>query len=117
MNRVLTGVLAKFFLYFVVGWVTLGNIDGNTVGWISIFAIAATVINYLFGDKYILPRYGNVSACIIDGFMTALTAYGISLLYMEFYTEVLSLIILALLVAIGEYFFHGYIFKSENLKS
>lgn len=116
MNRVLTGVLAKFFLYFVVGWVTLGTIDGNTIGWISIFAIVGTVINYLFGDKYILPQYGNISACVADGFMAGVTAYALDLLYMRFDVRALTLIILALLVAIGEYFFHVYIFKSENLK-
>lgn len=116
MNRFLTGVLSKFFLYFVVGYVTLRAMDGNTVGWISIFALVGTVINYLFGDKYILPQYGNISACIIDGFMAGLTAYAIDLLYREFEVGILTLIILALLVAIGEYFFHLYIFKSENIK-
>lgn len=116
MNKVLTGLLAKFLLYFVVGWVTLGTMDGNTVGWISIFALVGTVVNYLFGDKYILPQYGNISACIVDGFMVGLTAYAIDLLYMEFEVGILTLIILALLVSIGEYFFHVYIFTSESLE-
>ncbi|MEA4825641.1 DUF2512 family protein [Clostridium sp. JNZ J1-5] len=116
MGRTLTALLSKFLLYFVIGWVTIGTMEGNTVGWISIFALAGTIVNYLLGDMYILPQYGNITACLLDGFMGAVVAYTLGLLYTEFKVGIFTLVILALLTAIGEYFFHVYLFRDKFRK-
>ncbi|QGU95799.1 DUF2512 family protein [Clostridium bovifaecis] len=115
MSKTTTALLVKLLLTFIAGWITLGAMDGNTIGWVFTFAVVGTILNYLLGDLYILPSYGNITASIGDGIMAAVIAYVLDALSTNFDTRFGTLIILAVLVAAVEYFFHRYLIKSDEV--
>lgn len=115
MSKTTTAMLVKLLVTFIAGWITLGAMDGNTVGWIFTFAVLGTIINYTLGDLYILPNYGNIAASVGDGVMAAVLAYVLDSLFDNFDTRFGTLLVLALLVAVAEYFFHRFLIKSDEV--
>lgn len=98
-----------------MGWISLGFIENNTLTWILIFSLIGTAINYIIGDLMVFPRFGNITASIGDGVMGALVAYLIAAMTPNLNVTTTSLIILAVLIAGGEYFFHKYLAKSDKV--
>ncbi len=124
MNNTATALLVKFVITFfaaAIAFMLLGSPGMTTAGsatwlWIFIIGILATAANYLLGDLYVLPKYGNIVASIGDGITAALVAYIIALITAAFDTTFASLAIFALLVAVAEYFFHRYLKQSEKVE-
>lgn len=116
MSRTTTALLVKLLLTFIAGWITLGAMDGNSFGWILTFAILGTILNYILGDLYVLPSYGNISASIADGIMAAALAYVLDLFSDNFDTRFGTLLVLGVIVAAAEYFFHRYLIKSDKVE-
>jgi len=124
MNNTATALIVKFVITFfaaAIAFMLLRNSGFTTTGnatwlWILIVGILATAANYFLGDLYVLPRYGNVVASIVDGIAAALVAYIIALIATPFDTTFASLTIFALLVAVAEYFFHRYLKQAEKVE-
>jgi len=115
MSKTTKAILVKFVMTFILGWFTLGAIDGNYLGWILFFAVLVTTINYIIGDFMVLPSFGNIIASIGDGFMGAAIAYIIDIFSFNFTTSLPALTVLAVLIAMGEYFFHIYLNSSDKV--
>lgn len=115
MSQTTTALLAKLGMTFVAAWLTLGFMDENTLGPILVTAIVGTVLNYLIGDLGVLPRLGNVIASLGDGVMAAFVAYIVSLLFPAFEISSNSLLVFAAIVAVAEYFFHMFLYRSEKV--
>ncbi|MEW6182883.1 MAG: DUF2512 family protein [Bacillota bacterium] len=116
MSKTGSALLVKLVMTFVFASATLGFIRGNTWGWVIVVAIIATALNYLVGDLLVLPAFGNIVAAIGDGLMGVITAYVVDLLVPAFRTTLLSLLIFGVLIALGEYFFHQYLLRSEKVE-
>ncbi|ACB85433.1 DUF2512 family protein [Natranaerobius thermophilus] len=114
MNDTLSALVIKFLMTFIVASVAFIGLDGNPWGWVFGFAILATALNYVVGDLYILPEYGNIYASVGDGVLGLVAAYVVSLVTV-FQTTIGSLILFGILVAVGEYFFHKVIVKDEDV--
>lgn len=110
-----TALLIKLVGTFLFAWVGLTLIDGNTAGWVLATAVIATAANYLVGDLFTLPNYGNMVASVGDGVMAALTAYIMSLIVGPISVSLLGVLVFGALVAVGEYFFHNYLRESEEV--
>ncbi len=110
-----TTLLIKFLMTFVFAWVTFGLMDGNFLSWVFFVALVGTVLNYLAGDLFVLPKFGNIVASTGDGIMGALVAYIISLFTPAFVVSLTSLVIFAILIAVGEFFFHQFLLKSKKV--
>ena len=65
----------KFLMTFAIALFTLALFDSNSWSLVLVYAILATVGNYLIGDLMILPAAGNLIASISDGVLAALIAY------------------------------------------
>lgn len=115
MSKTTTALLVKFGMTFVAAAIALYYIDGNTIGQVLIFSILGTAINYLIGDLFVLPSFGNIVASVGDGILAAALAYIMDLVIPAFRTTFTSLAVLAVLVAVAEYFFHQYIARSEKV--
>ena len=70
----------KFLMTFAIALFTLALFDSNSWSLVLVYAILATVGNYLIGDLMILPAAGNLIASISDGVLAALIAYLLILL-------------------------------------
>ena len=111
----MTALAIKFLMTFVFAWLTFGLMDGNFLSWVLFVAIIGTVLNYLAGDLVVLPKFGNIVASAGDGVMGALVAYIISLSTPNFVVSLTSLVIFAILIAVGEFFFHQFLLKSKKV--
>ncbi|NLG33147.1 MAG: DUF2512 family protein [Syntrophomonadaceae bacterium] len=115
MSKTSMSLIVKFVVTLIAFYVTLALIDNNPWGWILLAALIGTAVNYLVGDLVVLPAYGNIAASIGDGIMAALVAYIISLVVPAFAVSWTALILLAVIIAIAEYFFHQYLLTTDKV--
>jgi UDP-N-acetylmuramyl pentapeptide phosphotransferase/UDP-N-acetylglucosamine-1-phosphate transferase len=108
-------LLLKFIITFAAAYLTVGLIDRNPIGWIFVLAILGTFLNYLIGDLFILRRTNNIFASLMDGALSALTAYLLDLSSRNFNTTIRSLVYFGLVVIVAEYFFHRYLKSSKKV--
>lgn len=117
MDKTGTSLAIKFVMTFIVTAIAFYFLVRNPWSWILAVSIVVTAVNYLIGDLVILPSYGNIVASIADGVMAGIVAYLISLLFATFDTTTSALLTFGVLIAIGEYFFHQYLVKTDEVKS
>ena len=110
-------LLVKFILIFIVAIVAFSFFNVNPAGSVLLVALIATAGNYLIGDLYILPATGTVMASIGDGILGAILAFLVSLATDAFNVSFASLFIFAILIAVGEYFFHPYLLRANVLRN
>ncbi len=101
-------------IFAAIAFITLIN---NAWSWVLLVALAGTAINYWVGDLMVLPKYGNIVASLGDGVMAALVAFIVDLLVVPFRTGLSSLVLFAVLIAVGEYFFHQYLRRPEKAEA
>jgi hypothetical protein len=83
---------------------------------LKLVAILGTVIDYLAGDLLILPRVGSLIGAIINGGLAALIAIAVAAAAPAFTTTTFSVLVFAVLIAVGEYFFHQYLLKADKVE-
>lgn len=127
MKNKMTAFVIKIIFTFFAGWLAFGYIGNNTLGWIILIALAASILNYFIFDMIVLPSFGNIAASIGEGLLSALTAFLIGLLsggtnvnnqiINVFRTNLLTLSFFAILIAVLEYFFHIFLLQSKKIIS
>ncbi len=117
MNESATSIAIKLVMTFIVAAIAFYFLVRNPWSWILIVSIVVTAVNYLVGDRMLLPSYGNIVAAVGDGAMAGIVAYIMSLLVTTFDTTIASLLTFGVLIAVGEYFFHQYLTKTEEVES
>lgn len=115
MSRTLMALVLKFIMTLLFSWVAFGFVDGNPLGFIFTAAVLGTGLNYVLGDLFVLPRFGNIAASAGDGVMGALTALVVASFSTAYRTSFFSLVLFAVLIAAGEYFFHQYLLRSKKV--
>lgn len=108
-------LVVKFLMTFVASLVAFSLFDVNPWSWPFVVALVGTVVNYLIGDLLVLPAFGNVVASVGDGIMAAILAWIVSFVIPAFTLNIVSLVIFAILIAIGEFFFHRYLESSKKV--
>ncbi|SFH29592.1 Protein of unknown function [Desulfotomaculum arcticum] len=118
MSKTSTALIIKFIMTFVMAAIVfeLLNMGNATWFWVFVVSLVGTALNYLLGDLYVLPKFGNIVASIGDGVLAALVAFIIDALTRFFDTTFASLVLFALLIAVGEYFFHQYLKASPEVE-
>jgi hypothetical protein len=108
-------LVVKFAMTLIISIIAFSFITVNPAGWVFFVAIAATAVNYLVGDLYVLPRFGNLTASIGDGVLGIVVAYIIGLMTAAFNPTVGSLLFFGVLIAVGEIFFHPYLLRANKV--
>lgn len=108
MSQKPTALLFKLAMTFIAGLLTLSLVNGNYWWPVLIISIIAAAVNYLIGDLAVLPAFGNIIASIGEGIMAALAAYLVALVWPAVAVSFTSLLVLAIIIMVGEYFFHQY---------
>ncbi|MDI9476258.1 MAG: DUF2512 family protein [Natronincolaceae bacterium] len=116
MSKTTGALLFKFLMTLVVSGIAFNIIGGNTFGWVFLIAILGTVIDYLAGDLLILPKVGSFIGAIINGVLAALIAIVVAMVAPAFTITTHSVLAFAVLVAVGEYFFHQYLLKADKVE-
>ena len=115
MRRTATALLIKFAMIFLVAAASFAILEENSWGWVSLLAVAVTALSYFLSDLFILPRYGNIVASVSDGILGAITAAIISGITPDFRVTAGTLALFGILLAIGEFFLHKYLRRSEKV--
>lgn len=106
------GIATLIVLYLVLGL-------GYEVSFINVLLMTVIlgVVSYALGDLYILPKTSNMTATMVDFGLAFLVVFllGMGLTDLASGTLAGAALIVALIMAIGEYFFHIYFLKKEAL--
>jgi predicted membrane-bound dolichyl-phosphate-mannose-protein mannosyltransferase len=116
LGKLTTALVIKFVMTFAVAWVAITLIAGNSWTWALWAGILGTIINFIVGDKYILPMFGNITAAIADGVLGVVLLAMLDALSAALRLNGTAYITFFLLVAVGEYFFHRYLIDAGIIK-
>lgn len=108
-------LVMKLIMTFLAAWIIFGIILDNPLSHILLLSALGAAINYLLGDLFVLPKFGNVVASVGDGLMAALTAYILDTVIPVFETTFTTLLLFTLAVAAFEFFFHQYLLRDEKV--
>lgn len=110
MNKHLTALVIKFIVIGLVSVIILPIFGRFTSGQAVMAALVLTLIAYFFGDLGILPRYGNVTAVIVD-VITAALVIGVAdwAVNGAITLNAAGWVLALALLAVGEWFFHRYL--------
>ena len=116
MSKTANALLFKFLMTLVIAEIAFGLMGRNTFMWVILFAVLGSAIDYLAGDLLILPKVGSLIGAIINGVLVALLALVVAMIFPVFTITTLSVLTFAILVGIGEYFFHQYLLKTDEVE-
>lgn len=110
--KTIIALLVKFALTLGAAWLAFSVFNNTAFSLVLLIAAFCAVLNYVIGDLFILPALGNILAIIADSGLSLVTSF---LLITLSYQSVnwFALIIFAVGIGAGEYFFHNYLFKRK----
>lgn len=109
----LVAIIIKFVGVCAVAWVAF-MVFGTVAFWtVFTIACAVTVLNYLIGDMWILPKWGNIWASIIDGVVAGAAAWVILYYTPAAYNFNAWVWTFALIIAVAEFFYHIYLVNAD----
>ncbi|WP_409252768.1 YndM family protein [Bacillus sp. SCS-153A] len=110
--RHLKAFFIKFTACFALLAIILGGIYGITLGDVFIISLVLSIIGYAAGDLFLLQRSNNTTAALAD-FGLAFVFIWAMLANMTPVDDVLiPALIAAAGVAVFEYFYHKYLYRS-----
>lgn len=104
-------IILKYLMVLIVLEIVLSLATALTIGEIAIISIAVTVLSYLVGDLLILSFSNNFVATVADAVLAFLTIYMFNFWSDYGVITVWDAVISAVVLAVGEWFFHKYMVK------
>lgn len=111
----LRALFVKLVGTFVAVWAGCGLVDANPVGACLGLAAGITAANYLVGDLLILPAAGNIVATLADGGLAAGLTFLAGLFMTGITVSLTGIIVVGILVALFEYFFHQFLLRAKKV--
>lgn len=109
----LRSLIIKFIMILAIFSIVFGSFYGVSIGDILSISLILTMGSYLIGDLYILPMFGNIAATLADFGIVYFGSWLIGAAIIEKPISVGSASFFsALLIAIGEAFFHRYVVRN-----
>ncbi|MFZ5648575.1 MAG: DUF2512 family protein [Bacillota bacterium] len=116
MSKAAAVLLIKYAITFFLGIISFNLVDRNPWGWVFAVSITVATLNYLLGDFYVLPKFGNVVTSVANGVMAGLVVYFVNFFIPPFKISSAALLLFVVLIALGEYLFHRYLMRSEEVR-
>lgn len=109
MNQV-TVLLLKFLSAIISFAIGLDLFFSATITDILTFSLTVTIISYMIGERFILPRFGNASATMIDFLVTYMSVWIFGSILLNNYMQIAwGSIISAGILTGAEVLVHSYI--------
>lgn len=103
-------LLIKFVMCLAVVWIILGGFYNIGFGHVLTISIVLTIVSYLLGDLFLLPRFENWGATISDFILAFAIIWVYSVYFIGVNFPVLTAAgLTSLVLAVGEWFFHMYV--------
>lgn len=116
MSKTTNSLIVKFLLTLAATYIAFQLFDNNSFGWVLGVSILGTILNYVIGDLYILPSFGNLFASIADGALAAIIAWLMGAMVRGNNIGTSSVMLFGFLVAVAEYFFHRYLLSTKKVE-
>lgn len=110
----IVALLIKYIAISTVLLAILGIVQSVSIPRILFISLVMTGIAYLIGDLFILPKYGNMIAAVVDFGLSFLGIWGLTYLFTAIdVTRVITIFSSwsSLIIAVIEVFFHIYMEK------
>ncbi len=104
----ISALLIKFIMIAIVLELVLLLATNLTFGEILWIAVAVTIVAYLIGDLFVLPRSNNTVATLVDIGLAFITIYMYNYLFNNPVITVMDALIASVIIGIGEWVFHKY---------
>ena len=108
-------LLVKFIMTLIISVIAFSFFDLNPAAWVIFVAVAVTLVNYLVGDSYALPIFGNMISSIVNGGLSIAVAYFTGLTTTAFNPTLGPLMFFGAFIAAGEVFFHAYLLRTRTV--
>lgn len=110
--RHVAALLIKFVMVAVVLEIIFSILTTLTFASILYIAAAVTIIAYIIGDLLILPASNNTIASMSDVAIALATMYMFNYIWSTTQIHFVSALIAAVIISVGEWFFHKYVSNS-----
>lgn len=117
MQDTYKSIVIKFIFTLAVAGIAFTALEPNTWGWVFLIGVIATIVNFIVGDMFILPKYDTIIASIADGVLAIIIAAIIWGLVPGFVASAISLVLFGVLVGLAEFFYHQHLLVSDKVKS
>ncbi len=115
MTTTIRALFIKFFIALAVTGILFFITGINLIDGLSI-ALVLILVTFLAADLPLLLVLGNELTIIVDAALAVPVFWGMTRLYTGESLSSGVLIVLALIVAVGEWFFHNYALKTGVYK-
>lgn len=109
----LTNLVFKSILVLAVLFILIPIFGRSTWTQTIITGLVLVVLSYLAGDMWILPKYGNLAAVLVDLGLGALVVWAMEQALPQFNLTTAGIWTIAVVLAAGEWFFHLYLLASQ----
>jgi hypothetical protein len=93
-------------------WIVLGLLSDLTFAEIVYQSLAVTIIAYIVGDLIILNLSNNTIATVADIGLALVIIYFANYLWIEKDVSFTDALITSIVIGVGEWFFHKYVYKN-----
>lgn len=111
--KIIIALIVKFALTLGVAWIAFSILDNHVLSLVLLIAVISAFINYVIGDLFIFPTFGNAFASLANGGFAVVIVFLLITLSYDF-TTLTPLIVFSVGIAVSEYFFHTYLLKIKD---
>jgi hypothetical protein len=112
MKNILNLVIKLAFIYVVL-FILIPIFGKSTWTQTVVVGLILATLAYILGDLWILPKFGNITAIIADFGLAALVIWLMMKGLPHFVLTTGGVWVIALVLAIGEWFLHKYLKASH----
>ncbi len=102
-------LLIKFVMIVIITWIVLGMLTNLRFGDILYISAAVTILAYIIGDLLILSATNNTVATLSDFVLALVVIYLFNFLWTTNQISFRDAFITAVLIGLGEWFYHKYV--------
>lgn len=112
----LTNLLIKTVMVILVLAILIPLFGKSTWTQTIVTGLVLVALSYVVGDLWILPKYGNFLAVVVDFGAAALVVWAMERALPHFTLSGGGIFLIALVLAVGEWLFHIYLLASRAPK-
>jgi len=110
--RQAAAILLKFIFTAMLVNLFLPYVGRSTVPAATVVAMVITFVTFIFGDMYLLPRYGTIVAAVGDIATDTVIIWGAPLVLNGLAIPLVGALVVAIVLGFAEYLFHFFAKKT-----
>lgn len=105
----ITNFIIKLAFIFLMLFLLIPIFGKGTWTQTMVTGVFLALFSYILGDLWILPKFGNLMAVLVDFGLAALVVWVMIKVLPQFTLTAMGVWVIALVLALGEWIFHIYL--------